>query len=99
MAARLEAALKAALPRARILRRPPASVDADFYRMVHAPLLLTAAGSFAVSAAAAAFGREVWTPAAQNLNFPHLGQRSPERLADNWRTYAYEMEEMAGLDG
>ena len=50
-------------------------------------------------AAAAAFGREVWTPAAQNLNFPHLGQRSPERLADNWRTYAYEMEEMAGLDG
>lgn len=98
MASRLEISLAAALPHARILRPAAASVDMDFFRMVHAPLLLTGAGSFAASAASAALGREVWTPASQNLNFPHLGQRKPERLAENWQTYTYAMENTSGLE-
>ncbi len=61
------------------MRRPvnfqaPGSTDADFYRMAYAPLLVTAAGSFAVMAAAANVdARQVRTPSADNLNFPDKG--------------------------
>jgi len=80
-----------ALPEARIVPPTGRSVDEDFYRMVHAPLLVTAGGSFAVAAAAAAYGAQVRTPAASDLNHPHLGKRPEEQLADNWRTYSFQM--------
>ena len=83
--------LRAAMPAARIVPSAARSVDEDFYRMVHAPLLVTAGGSFAVAAAAAATSTQVRTPAAADMNHPHLGKRPEEQLADNWRTYAYEM--------
>ena len=37
----LEAALRAAVPAAKIVRSPPASIDADLFRIAHAPLLIT----------------------------------------------------------
>ena len=83
--------LRRALPEARVVPSKGRSVDEDFYRMVHAPLLVTAGGSFAVAAAAAAYGAQVRTPAATDLNHPHLGKRPEEQLADNWRTYSFQM--------
>ena len=80
--------LRAMMPAARIVSPVVRSVDEDFYRMVHAPLLVTAGGSFAVAAAAAATGAQVRTPAAADMNHPHLGKRPEEQLADNWRTCA-----------
>ena len=97
LSSRLDTALAAASPNAKIVHRAAGSVDADFYRMVHAPLLVTAAGSFAVAAAVAGHGRAIRTPASDNLNFPHLYTRAEETMADNWRTYAYSMEELGAL--
>lgn len=93
----LEAALRAALPSAKIVRPAPASIDADWFRLAQAPLLLTGAGSFAVTAAiAAAHASTVRTPAADNLNFPNRARREVEQLASNWRTYAYDLAAMRG---
>ena len=92
----LEGALRAALPSARITRTPPASIDADWFRIVHAPMLVSGAGSFAVTAAIASHGREVRTPASDNLNFPDRGVRPVETLAANWRTYSYSASAMRG---
>ena len=96
----------------------PSSIDSDFYRMAYAPLLVTGAGSFAITAAAANSGaRHVRTPGAANLNFPDkgpthvchylsiistepfaraIGVRREESLADNWRTYGYDVRELRG---
>lgn len=94
---RLDAALRAAVPSARLVRpQQQRSIDADWFRMAHAPLLVTAAGSFAVSAAIASHARHVRTPAAANLNFPNREGRREEALADNWRTYAYDLKKMEG---
>ena len=94
--AELEAALRAAVPLARVTRSPAASIDADWFRIAHAPLLVTAAGSFAVTAAIAGHGQAVRTPAADNLNFPDRGERDEEELAANWRTYRYALSAMRG---
>ena len=92
----LEAALRSALPAARITRTPAASIDADWFRIAHAPMLVTAAGSFAVTAAVAGFGHAVRTPAADNLNFPDRAVREEEQLAPNWRTYVYDRQNLRG---
>ena len=92
----LEAALRAALPRAKIVRTPAASIDADWFRIAHAPLLVTGAGSFAVTAAIASHATKVRTPAADNLNFPDRATVPVEQLAPNWRTYAYNAGAMRG---
>ena len=92
----LEAALRRAMPTARIVRHTPVSADADWYRIAHAPLLVTGAGSFATTAAIASHGAHVRTPAAANLNFPDRGTRAAEQLAPNWRTYAYDVRSMQG---
>ena len=98
---RLRAALRAALPNARMVHRSGnTSVDADFYHMVFAPMLLTAAGSFAAAAAAASHGHHVLTPASKELNFPHLGQLQARRFGaavDNWHLYPYEMLNISDL--
>ena len=67
---RLKAALTSAAPWAKIVHHTPVSIDADWFRIAHAPLLVTGAGSFAVTAAIAGFGSSIRTPAADNLNFP-----------------------------
>lgn len=94
---RLKAALTSAAPWAKIVHHTPVSIDADWFRIAHAPLLVTGAGSFAVTAAIAGFGSSIRTPAADNLNFP---DRHPvgaeETMAHNWRTYAYDRTEMQG---
>ena len=64
--------------------------------MAQAPLLVTAAGSFAVTAAIAGYGRHVRTPASDNLNFPDRGVRAVESMAPNWRTYGYNSSAMRG---
>lgn len=93
----LEAALRAALPAVRITRSPSASIDADWFRIAHAPLLVTAAGSFAVTAAIAGYGRQLRTPAAENLNFPDRAVRPEEDIVENqWRTYFYDSSKMRG---
>ena len=75
---------------------PTTSIDGDWFRIALAPLLITAAGSFAVTAAIAGHGRQVRTPAAGNLNFPDREVRAEEELAPNWRTYAYDHTAMRG---
>ena len=92
----LEAALRTAVPRATIVRHVPVSIDADWFRLAHAPMLITAAGSFAVTAAIAGHGKHVRTPAADNLNFPDRKTREEEVMAPNWRTYRYDRARMRG---
>ena len=92
----LEAALKRAAPQATLVRRTPVSIDADWFRLAHAPMLVTAAGSFAVTAAIASHARHIRTPAAENLNFPDRATRTPEAMAPNWRTYSYDRTKMQG---
>ena len=93
----LEDGLRAALPNAIVIRQgEPVSVDDDFYRLVHAPLLVTAAGSFAITAAAASTARVVLTPSAISLNFPNQGVAPEMRLAHNWRTYTYDINGLQG---
>ena len=93
----LEEALRAAVPSARLIRHTPVSIDADWYRIANAPMLITGAGSFAVTAAIAGLGHHIRTPAADNLNFPDRGPRpATEVLAHNWRTYNYDRAAMQG---
>ena len=93
----LEQALRAAVPSARFVRHMPVSIDADWYRVANAPMLITGAGSFAVTAAIAGLGRQIRTPAADNLNFPDRGPSlEAEALAHNWRTYSYDRAAMQG---
>jgi hypothetical protein len=92
----LEAALRAASPAARVVRSPTTSIDGDWFRCAHAPLLVTAAGSFAVTAAVAGHGRQIRTPASENLNFPNQGVRASEQMAPNWQTYVYDTRAMQG---
>ena len=93
----LENALRAAAPEATLVRGNASnSADADWFRMVHAPNLVTGAGSFAVTAAIASLGDQVRTPAASNLNFPNRPTREVEQLADHWRTYSYSPLAMQG---
>ena len=94
----LYAALRKALPLAILVRAPARSADEDFYRMVHAPLLLTAAGSYAIAAAIAAYGK-VRTPASKNWRHPEGEQLPPTvmcaesgGLCSNWSTFAYSMD-------
>ena len=88
--ARLRAALEAALPNAQhIDALAGRSTDADFYRMVHAPLLLTAGGSFAIAAAVASYAAEVRTPAARDYLHTNKGQYQPEQVAPGWQTYSF----------
>ena len=79
--------------------RAASSVDRDFYRMVFAPLLVTAAGSFAITAAVASHAAEIRTPAAQNLNFPHWGAEAPSRISDTWQTYEFSLQNLSGIPG
>ena len=97
MRRRLEDALREAVPKARVMRLPAGSVDRDFYRMVHAPYLLTAGGSYAAIAAAASYATLALSPAANNLNAPHQLMLSEESLAPNWHTYSYTMLNTSGL--
>ncbi len=92
----LESALRAAAPSARIMRSAATTVDADWFRMAHAPMLVTGAGSFAVTAAVASHGQQIRTPAAANLNFPDRATRPAEHLAPNWRTFTYDLARMRG---
>jgi len=92
----LEGALRAAVPSARITRTRAASIDADWFRIAHAPLLVTSAGSFAVTAAIAGYAEHVRTPAADNLNYPDRSTREVEQMAPNWQTYAYDLHNMRG---
>ena len=92
----LEAAIRRVAPQAKIVRPKAVSTDADWFRLAHAPMLVTAAGSFAVTAAIASHGTRVRTPAAENLNFPDRATVEPEVMAPNWRTYSYDRAKLRG---
>jgi hypothetical protein len=96
LASEVETALRAAVPSATFVRHSPLSIDADWYRLALAPMLLTGAGSFAVTAAIAGVGKRIRTPAADNLNFPDRATREEELIANNWRTYTYDRSAMRG---
>ena len=91
---RLRHALQAAVPTARIIRSPAATIDADWFRIAHAPMLVTAAGSFAITAAIAGYARQIRTPASSNLNFPDRAVLAEEEVAPNWQTYRYDLQKM-----
>jgi hypothetical protein len=60
-------AIAAAVPSATVMRSPKRSVDADFFRMAHAPLLVTGIGSYAIAGAVAGYARGIRTPASWDL--------------------------------
>ena len=84
-------AIAAAAPGATVVRSPKRSVDADLYRMVHAPMLVTGIGSYAIAGAVAGYAKAIRTPAAWDLMKPEFGMRHSQALAENWQTYPYEM--------
>ena len=88
---RIQAAFSAAFPATRIELIDEASPDADFYLLATAPMLVTAAGSYALTASLAGRGQRL-TPALRNLNFVNKGWEKTERQAVvpgdwRWRTY------------
>lgn len=67
------------------------SVDMDFMLCVYAPVLITGAGSFAVTAAIGNTTGIIRTPACGNTNFcSNSRQRAAELIADNWSTYRFD---------
>ncbi len=78
--------LQCAFPDASVETVQSDNADADFYRMVTAPMLLTGPGNFAICAAAANKNHRL-TPALANLNFPKLGSSSPQHVYEDWYTY------------
>jgi len=82
----LASSLQQAFPAARVEIMQSDNADADFYRMVTAPMLLTGPGSFAICAAAANKNHRL-TPALANLNFPKFGASLPQHVYEDWYTY------------
>mmetsp|Transcript_63750 Transcript_63750/g.106004 ORF Transcript_63750/g.106004 Transcript_63750/m.106004 type:complete len:328 (-) Transcript_63750:254-1237(-) len=87
----IRAAFSVAFPAARVELIDETSPDADFYLIVTAPMLVTAAGSYALAASLASQGQRL-TPALRNLNFVDKGWEKTERQAVvpgewRWRTY------------
>lgn len=82
----LRVALRTRYPTAVVESIESDDADADFFRMVMAPMLITGAGSFAVFAAAANRNQRL-TPALRNLNFVHEGGVEPSLLYEEWSTY------------
>ncbi len=83
---KLASSLQQAFPNARVEMIYSDNADADFYRMVMAPMLLTGPGSFAICAAAANKNHRL-TPALANLNFPKYGPSLPHHVYEDWYTY------------
>lgn len=82
----LATGLQDAFPDATVEKIQSDNADADFYRMVTAPMLLTGPGSFAICAAAANKNYRL-TPALANLNFPKRGTIEPQCVYEDWHTY------------
>ena len=83
----LKVLLQEKYPSASIILIESDNADADFMRMVNAPMLLTGPGSFAVMAAAANRNERL-TPAIKNINFPCSGPIPSARIYEKWSTYA-----------
>ena len=77
-----------ALPEARVVISEN-DVDTDFFLMITAPVLITAASSFAMCAAIAN-PNTVRTPATVNMNFPKRGQETPCVIRPGWLTYPFK---------
>jgi hypothetical protein len=69
------------------------STDEDFYRMVYAPILVTASGSYAIWASICSYSRIVLTPCCVNLNFHKNGKIKPQIFFEDnnqkWILYDY----------
>jgi hypothetical protein len=87
-------ALEAAFPESKIVQSEKRTSDEDFYRMAAAPILVTAGGSFAITAAIGGSSRIVRTPACKTLDFPSKGcgsQMTVPKTGCDWQTYSYKM--------
>ena len=72
LAMRIHAAFSAAFSRARVDLIDEVSPDADFYLLATAPMLVTAAGSYALAASLVSRDQRL-TRALKNVNFVHKG--------------------------
>lgn len=93
--------LRENFPETEIIKSTAISVDKDFYRMVYAPILITAGGSYAITAAMASHAHIIRTPSCKTLDFPSKG--TIENLIINkkncdWKTYQYSMLKDIGIE-
>lgn len=83
-------------PDAEIIFAPELSPDEDFIKMMYAPLLVTAGGSFAILGALLSSATSIRTPACSNLNFCEIeGQDELLSQIDHfthtdWTFYKYD---------
>lgn len=86
--------LRKSFPESKIIQSEKRTSDEDFYRMSSAPILITAGGSYAITAAIASTGRIIRTPSCKTLDFPSQGCREDLIIPKNncdWKTYQYTM--------
>ena len=87
-------ALEDAFPNSKVIQSQKRTSDEDFYRMASAPVLITAGGSFAITAAIGGNARIIRTPACNTLDFPSKGCGTEMTLPKSdcdWKTYRYEI--------
>lgn len=85
-------ALRQQLPQAIMWESAKQPADLDFLRLAGAPQLVTAGGSFGVTAALAASPTtSIRTPACSNLNFCQQSPVEAMQVRPGWDTYAYEV--------
>lgn len=86
--------LRISFPESKIVQSEKRTSDKDFYRMSSAPILITAGGSYAITAAIASKARIIRTPSCKTLDFPSQGCRENLTISKNncdWKTYQYTM--------
>ena len=86
--------LKATFPSSKVVQSEKRTSDEDFYRMAAAPILITAGGSFAITASIGGSSRIIRTPACKTLDFPSKGcgsQLTIPKTGCDWQTYSYKM--------
>ena len=86
--------LKQTFPSSKVIQSEKRSPDEDFYRMSYAPILITAGGSFAITAAIGGKSKIIRTPSCKTLDFPSKGCENDVIIPKNqcdWKTYQYKM--------
>ena len=82
-------------PNINVIKSEKRTSDEDFFRMVSAPILITAAGSYAIAAAIAGDSKIIRTPSCKDLDHPKYGCLEKDIQLDkkycDWKTYQYEI--------
>ena len=92
--------LQTIYPNATIILSNENNPDIDFIKMVYAPILITGAGSFAITAACANITASyIRTPSLENTNFPNSKQIIPFPITKYWNLYMFKLviEDMKSL--